>query len=425
VATGISNFSSARAVAEQLVIDHVGHRGDGVALAGGHSVYVPYTLGGEIVNVEPADGHAERRHLLEIRQASIERIAPFCRYFSSCGGCAIQHWQIDAYRAWKRRTVADTLAQSGIECEVGDLADAHGAGRRRVTIHARRGSDGELRTGFAAAGSHAIVAIDHCPILDPALHGAFDAARALADALKPSNKPLDIQITGTDTGLDVDIRGSGPLPAAMISTLSRVAQQHRLARLTRHGEMVLMRQPPVVTIGAARVTLPPGSFLQATVAGEETLAALVSDRCNRAKHVADLFCGVGPFALRLAAKARISAFDSDASAVTALQKAAASTSGLKPVKAETRDLFRRPLMPQELRDYDVVVFDPPRQGAQAQVTQLAASKVPVVIAVSCNVATFARDAKILIGGGYKIEGVTPVDQFRHTPHVELVARFAR
>jgi 23S rRNA (uracil1939-C5)-methyltransferase len=211
----------------------------------------------------------------------------------------------------------------------------------------------------------------------------------------------------------------------MISTLSHVAQQHRLARLTRHGEMVLMRQPPVVTIGAARVTLPPGSFLQATVAGEETLAALVSDRCNRAKHVADLFCGVGPFALRLAAKARISAFDSDASAVTALQKAAASTSGLKPVKAETRDLFRRPLMPQELRDYDVVVFDPPRQGAQAQVTQLAASKVPVVIAVSCNVATFARDAKILIGGGYKIEGVTPVDQFRHTPHVELVARFAR
>jgi len=412
-------------VAEQLGIDHVGHRGDGVALAGGDSVYVPYTLGGEIVNVEPADGHAERRHLLGIRQASIERIAPFCRYFGSCGGCAIQHWQIDAYRAWKRRTVADTLAQSGIECEVGDLADAHGTGRRRVTIHARRGSDGELRTGFAAAGSHAIVAIDHCPILDPALHGAFDAARALADALKPSNKPLDIQITGTDTGLDVDIRGSGPLPAAMISTLSRVAQQHRLARLTRHGELVLMRQPPVVTIGAARVTLPPGSFLQATLAGEETLAALVADRCNRAKHIADLFCGVGPFALRLAAKARISAFDSDASAVTALQKAATSTSGLKPVKAETRDLFRRPLMPQELRNYDVVVFDPPRQGAQAQVTQLAASKVPVVIAVSCNVATFARDAKILIGGGYKIEGVTPVDQFRHTPHVELVARFTR
>jgi 23S rRNA (uracil1939-C5)-methyltransferase len=204
-----------------------------------------------------------------------------------------------------------------------------------------------------------------------------------------------------------------------------VAEQHRLARLTRHGELVLMRNPPTIAIGAARVTLPPGSFLQATVAGEETLAALVSGHCKRAKHIADLFCGVGPFALRLAVKSRVSAFDSDAGAVTALQKAAMATSGLKPVKAEARDLFRRPLMAQELRDYDTVVFDPPRQGAQAQALQLAASKIPAVIAVSCNVATFARDARVLVDGGYKIEGVTPVDQFRHTPHVELVARFRR
>jgi len=151
----------------------------------------------------------------------------------------------------------------------------------------------------------------------------------------------------------------------------------------------------------------------------------VADHCKRAKYIADLFCGVGPFALRLALKSRIAAFDSDAGAVAALQKAAASTLGLKPLKAEARDLFRRPLMPQELRDYDTVVFDPPREGAQAQATQLAASKVATVVAVSCNVATFVRDAKILIDGGYTIEGVTPVDQFRHTPHVELVARFAR
>jgi 23S rRNA (uracil1939-C5)-methyltransferase len=186
-----------------------------------------------------------------------------------------------------------------------------------------------------------------------------------------------------------------------------------------------MRTPPVVSMGAAKVVLPPGSFLQATVAGEEALAALVSEHCKRSKNIVDLFCGVGPFALRLAAKAKVAAVDSDAGAVAALQKAATSTSGLKPVKAETRDLFRRPLMPQELRDCDTVVFDPPRQGAQAQATQLAASKVPTVVAVSCNVATFARDAKILIDGGYKIDGVTPVDQFRHTPHVELVARFRR
>ena len=282
-----------------------------------------------------------------------------------------------------------------------------------------------MRTGFAAAGSHAIVAIDGLP--DPRSRPARRARRGPRAGRGPeaSGKPLDIQVTAASNGLDVDVRGSGPLTSALIATLSTLAQQHGLARLTRHGELVLMRAPPTIGIGAARVTLPPGSFLQATIAGEEALAALVTAHCKRAKHIADLFCGVGPFALRLAAKARVSAFDSDAGAVAALQKASTSASGLKPVKAETRDLFRRPLMPQELRDYDTVVFDPPRQGAQAQVRQLAASKVPVVIAVSCNAATFARDARILIDGGYRIEGVTPVDQFRHTPHVELVARFSR
>ena len=410
---------------EHLVIDHVGHRGDGVAFADGQTVFVPYTLSGEAVEVEAVADHPDRRHLSRIERASPERIVPFCAYFGDCGGCAIQHWELDAYRAWKRQIVVDTLAHAGIECEVDGVVDAHGAGRRRITVHARRGNDGELRVGFAAANSHAIVAIEDCPILDPALHGALDAARALAEIVKPAGKPLDIQVTATSNGLDVDVRGSGPLPAAMIATLSEFAERHRLARLTRHGELVLMRAAPTIAIGAAQVVLPPGSFLQATVAGEEALATLVATHCRRAKHIADLFCGVGPFALRLAAKSRISAFDSDTGAIMALQKAATSTSGLKPVKAETRDLFRRPLMPQELRDYDAVVFDPPRQGAQAQVRQLALSKIPVVVAVSCNVATFARDARILIDGGYRIEGVTPVDQFRHTPHVELVARFIR
>jgi 23S rRNA (uracil1939-C5)-methyltransferase len=412
-------------VAEHLTIDHVGHQGDGVAVASGKAVYVPYTLPGETVEAAPLAGHPDRARLVRVEHASAERVAPFCPHFTVCGGCAIQHWQADAYRAWKRQLVVDTLARAAIACPVDELVDAHGAGRRRITVHARRGEDGGLRVGFAAAGSHAIVPIEQCPILDPALHGALDAARALAEALKPTSKPLDIQVTAADGGLDVDVRGSGPLPAALIATLSRTAERHRLARLTRHGELVLMRTPPVISIGTARLTLPPGSFLQATVAGEEILAALVLTHCKGARHMADLFCGVGPFALRLAAKARIAAFDSDTDAVGALQKAALATSGLKPIKAEARDLFRRPLVPQQLRDFDTVVFDPPRQGAEAQTRQLAASKVPVVVAVSCNVASFARDAKILIDGGYRIEGVTPVDQFRHTPHVELVARFSK
>jgi 23S rRNA (uracil1939-C5)-methyltransferase len=412
-------------VVERLVIDHVGHRGDGVASADGQAVYVPYTLAGETVEVAPVSGRPDRRRLLAVERASPERIAPFCPHFTVCGGCAIQHWEMERYRAWKRDIVVETLAQAKLDCEVAPLIDAHGLGRRRITLHGRIGTHDVLKVGFATANSHDIVPVDRCPILAPGLDGALEAAWALAEPLISIGKPLDIQITAADNGLDVDVRGSGPLQPKIIATLSRLAEQHGLARLTRHGELVLMRTPPMIAIGTARVFLPPGSFLQATAGGEEALASLVLEHSKRAKHIADLFCGVGPFALRLAQKSRISAFDSDAGAVTALQKAAAATPGLKPVKAEARDLFRRPLMPQELRDYDAVVFDPPRQGAQAQVQQLAASKVPVVVAVSCNVATFARDARTLVDGGYRLEGVTPVDQFRHTPHVELVARFTR
>jgi 23S rRNA (uracil1939-C5)-methyltransferase len=413
-------------VVERLTVDHVGHLGDGVALVEGRSLFVPYALGGETVEVVDAPGnHPERRQLLRVEQASTERIEPFCQHFGTCGGCAIQHWETGRYRAWKRNLVVATLAQAKIDCEVFQLIDAHGDGRRRMTLHARKGTHDVLKVGFAAAQSHDVVPIDRCPILDPGLNGALDGAWALAEALTGIGKPLDIQITATDGGLDVDVRGSGALPATSIAALSQIAAKRGLARLTRHGELVLMRQVPGITIGKARVILPPGSFLQATVAGDEALATLVTEHCGRAKHLADLFCGVGPFALRLAEKARVAAYDSDAGAITSLQKAAAETPGLKPVRAEARDLFRRPLVAEELRDFDAVVFDPPRQGAQAQAERLATSKVPVVIAVSCNVATFARDARILIDRGYKIEGVTPVDQFRHTPHVELVARFRR
>ncbi|HEX7881559.1 MAG TPA: RNA methyltransferase [Afipia sp.] len=410
---------------ERLTIDHVGHFGDGVAFADGASIYVPYALGGETVDALPSPGHPDRRALAHVVTASPQRIEPFCPHFGTCGGCAIQHWQPDAYRTWKRQLVIDTLHHAGIDCEVTELIDAHGTGRRRMTLHARQSQQGILRVGFAAAGRHEIIAIDHCPILDPAMHRAIEAANAIAELLRPVSKPLDIQITAADNGLDVDVRGSGPLGTALLASLSKLAEKHDLARLTRHSELVIMRKPPVVRVGKAQVTLPPGSFMQPTALGEATLAELAFTRSKGAKHIADLFCGFGPFAFRLAEKFKVSAFDSDAGAVTALQNAVKLTQGLKPIKAETRDLFRRPLMPQELRDYDCVVFDPPRQGAQAQAQQLAASRITLAVSVSCNPATFARDARILIDGGFKMDSVTPVDQFRHTPHVELVARFRR
>lgn len=413
----------AQSVAEQVFIDHVGHRGDGVAEFKGRQVFVPNALPGETIEIAP-DAKPDRARLARIIAASPERIQPICPYFGACGGCAIQHWQDAPYRNWKRNLVVEALAQAGIACEVAGLVDAHGEGRRRITLHASQ-ADGVLKIGFTASGSHTIIAIDHCPILVQSLDGAMQAAHAIAESLLPAKKPLDIQFTATQTGLDVDIRGSGPLSAAMTGALAAIAGRYRLARLTRHGELIVQRSAPVIAIGPAQLTLPPGSFLQATEAGEIMLADLVLQLTGKVRLVADLFCGVGPFALRLAQKSKVLAFDSEAGAIDALRKAAKATKGLKPVTAEIRDLFRRPLLPHELNDADAVVFDPPRQGAMAQVVQIAASKVPLVISVSCNVQTFARDARILIDAGYRIGEVTPVDQFRHTPHVELVARFER
>jgi 23S rRNA (uracil1939-C5)-methyltransferase len=411
---------------ERLAIDRLAHRGDGVAETPAGPLYVPYTLPGETVEVESVPGHPDRRHLLRVEIASPERVEAFCPHFGICGGCAIQHWSPARYREWKRSLVVDALAQAGIEAPVAELIDAHGDGRRRATFHARSGiRAGTIEVGFAALRAHHVVGIERCPVLAPSLDGALAAAWAVAEVLAPQKKPLDIQATATDAGIDMDVRGSGPLNSARMGVMARLAATHKLARLTRHGELIAQRATPAVTIGRGRVTLPPGSFLQATAAGEETLSRLVDSHIGDAKLIADLFCGVGPFALRLAERARIMAFDADAGAIAALKQASNMTSGLKPIEAETRDLFRRPLVAQELKRVDALVFDPPRQGAEAQARELAKSTVAVVVAVSCNPATFARDVRLLIDGGYKLKSVTPVDQFRHSAHVEIVAQLER
>ncbi len=403
---------------ERLIIDRVGHQGDGIATSGGEQVYIPYTLPGETVIIAR---RGDRGSLRENVSPSPERIAPICQYFGVCGGCALQHWQEESYRGWKRDLVVAALMHKGIEAPVGDLSDAHGEGRRRAVLHARRTREG-VTVGFMAHRSHTLVAIDRCPVLAPALARAFAIGERIALQLVTKDKPLDLQFTATEGGLDVDVRGSGPLNAAVRSSLAKIAAEERLARLARHGETVAQLAEPLLRIGAARVMLPPGAFLQATVAGENALAAIVGEAAKGASKIADLFCGVGTFALRLAAGARVLAVDSDEAAVNALARAAKAP-GLKPVETATRDLFRRPLATAEFKGFDAVMLDPPRQGAEAQVRALARSAVQRLIYVSCNPTSFSRDARILCDGGYRLTGVTPVDQFRYSPHVELVGIF--
>jgi 23S rRNA (uracil1939-C5)-methyltransferase len=410
---------------EKLVITRLGSHGEGIADTAAGPLYVPYALPGETAEVQPWPGHADRRRLNRVAAASPARAAPICPHFGACGGCALQHLASGPYRDWKHGLVTAALARAGLDAPVHDVIEAHGEGRRRAVFHARCDAPDVLAVGFAAMKAHRVVAIDRCPVLAPALSGAIAAAWDIAEVLAPARKPLDIQVTASDAGLDVDVRGSGRLTAADTTAVARVAERRNLARLTRHGELVAQRRLPTLTIGRAQAVLPPGTFLQATNAGEAILAQLVVGYCQGARTVADLFCGLGPFALRLAERARITAVDSDADAIAALRRAAAATAGLKPVAAQQRDLFRRPLAASELKGFDAVVFDPPRQGAEAQARELAASTAPTVVAVSCNPTTFARDARILVAAGYRIVQVTPVDQFLFSAHVELVGLFKK
>ena len=409
---------------ERLLIERIGHRGDGVVAGGAEPVYVPGSLPGETVEAEAVPGQPDRRHLLKVETPSAERIVPICPHFGVCGGCALQHWQTSAYRAWKRDLVVTALRHEGVDAPVSDLIDAHGAGRRRAVFHAH-GAQGVLQVGFSAARAHRIIGIDRCPVLAKSLDGAIAAAWAIAEVLLPTKKPLDIQVTATDAGLDIDVRGSGALNAALMTALARVAAAQNLARLTRHGELIAQSRAPALRIGTATVLLPPAAFLQATAEGETVLSRLVLEACGGSASAADLFAGVGPFTLRLARQSRIAAADDDDLALAALKRAAALTTGLKPVTVERRDLFKNPLTAAELNRFDAVVFDPPRQGAAAQSRELAASKVAVVVAVSCNTASLARDLRFLIDGGYRLTAVTPVDQFRYSAHVEIVARLEK
>ncbi|WP_020186058.1 class I SAM-dependent RNA methyltransferase [Methylopila sp. 73B] len=412
------------ALVQTLAVARLGHRGDGVAETPEGAVFVGRALGGETVEVER---RGERGRLLRVIEASPDRVAAYCPEVPRCGGCAIQELAQPAALAWKRGLLIDAFLREGLDVadRVGPTLDAHGAGRRRATFHARADATGRIHVGFAEARSHAITPIAACPLLAPSLARALPVARAVAAALSSRKKPLDIVTTGTSGGLDIDVRGSGPPPEALRLRLVALAESLDLARLAIHGDVVVERRRPEIAMGRALVAPPPGAFLQATAEGENVLAALVTEAVGKAKRVADLFSGVGTFAFRLAEAAEVHAVESGREAIAALEAAARRASGLKRVTTEARDLFRRPLLAAELARFDAVAFDPPRAGAEAQARMLAESKAPKVIAVSCSVATLARDAAILVRGGYALERVTPVDQFRHSAHVEAVAVFVR
>lgn len=403
-------------------ISAVGAQGDGLS----EGAFIPLTLPGELVTAEMSGGRGE---LVQVLEPSPQRVTPPCKHFGECGGCAFQHWDFEPYLDWKRDQVRFQLAREGIETEILPTFASPPASRRRIAIHARGGKGG-ARLGFKERRSWNLVKIEECPVTHPKLVAAFPAlARLAAPFLEHPKSAPTLHVTLTATGLDIDITGveakSGGLSADARVRAAMVAGEADFARVTMAGEMIYMARQPMVKLGPAIVSLPAGSFLQAVPQAEKAMVDFAVQAAQGASRIVDLYSGVGTFTFRLAEIGGVHAADSSTSAIAALKGAVGTANGLKAITAEARDLVRRPVLSTELNKIDVAVLDPPRAGAFEQHVEIAKSKVARVVGVSCNPATFARDAKILVEAGFRLERVLPVDQFLWSPHIELVGVFSR
>ncbi|MBA8842378.1 23S rRNA (uracil1939-C5)-methyltransferase [Ochrobactrum sp. RH1CCR137] len=405
----------------QITIRSVGAGGDGVANLPDGQIYVPFTLPGEVANVARDKNRATVMALLE---TSPERQSPACRHFEDCGGCALQHWQDEPYRLWKRELVVSALKGRGIDTEVAPLVACQPRTRRRAVFAARKTEKGVL-LGFNRHLSHEIIDIVECAVTVPEIIARLDDLREVGALIAPGSKPFKLAATLTASGLDLAASGCGVLDDSQRRALTALVMKKGFARLSHEGEIIVEPKKPLIHFGKVPVPVPPGCFLQATEDAEEAMVQLVLDHVGKSKRVADLFCGVGTFALRIAEKNAVHAVENDALALAALDRGVRHVQGLKPVSVERRDLFRRPLMPKELLPYNAVVFDPPRAGAEEQALELAKSHVEKVVAVSCNPVTLARDLAILVKGGYRVTRVTPIDQFLWSPHVEAVVTLVK
>lgn len=412
--------TSPKPIRQTLAITHLAHRGDGVAQTALGKVYVMGSLPDETIE---ADVIGERGTLVRVIDEAADRINAPCPSFGFCGGCSLQHMKSESYKAWKFERVAHALKAHNIETDIAPIITIQEGTRRRATFAAER-QGSTLAFGFHGARSHSIVAIERCLILVPAIEKAISNLHALAALITPKRGTMKIHVLATETGLDVRLDDFGDWPDFPIE---RALMDHTIkvgfARLSLGKDVLIETTAPILSFGNAKVTPPPGGFTQAATQSENIIAKLVVDAVSQKKNILDLFAGSGTFTLRLAAHARVHGVEGDEAAIGALEKAARSTTNLKPVTTEKRDLFRRPLMAKELNKFDAIVLDPPRAGAKEQISEIIKSEHDTIVYVSCAPESFARDAQVLIGAGYRLSSVTPVDQFLFSHHIELVGMF--
>ncbi|WP_075995751.1 class I SAM-dependent RNA methyltransferase [Salaquimonas pukyongi] len=414
-------------------IEMLGHRGDGIgrlvspdAATSPDTAYIPFTLPGETVRISAGNPGEQP---VEIVSASCDRAEPFCEHFTRCGGCQLQHMAQPAYLEWKTSLLAAALEREGIPTPLQPIRHYPQASRRRCVLTAQQ-SGSQWLLGYSGRRSHNIIDISACPVLRAELEATLPAVRNLLHVLGRHGigrkGTVRIILLAAENGVDCAISFGGKASDRLIREVPRDETARHFPRISLNGETVYERQRPVLKAGLALATPPPGGFSQAVEAAEEDMASLVCQHLSGCKKVADLFCGFGAFALRLAQNSLVHAAESDQASLDALDRAWRETGGrLKTVNHERRDLFRRPFMVAELKQFDGVVFDPPRAGAEAQCRALANSAVKKIAAVSCNPQTLARDLRILCDGRYRLKSITPIDQFAHTPHMEAVALLER
>jgi 23S rRNA (uracil1939-C5)-methyltransferase len=432
----------------EVVIERVGARGDGVATANvdgqERSVFVPFSLPGERLLVKPLQDRGEgvACRIDELSDASPDRMEPACPHFMDCGGCAVQHMPTALYAAWKQSLVTTALSRAGLaEVTVSPIALAAPGQRRRADFVVQRLRD-KVVIGFHERDGNRVVDIEACAVLAPEIVGLLEPMRAAAKALLKAGDRAAFVANLLDTGIDALLVLPREPDRAGLEVMATFAEEGDLARLSWRAEgrrangpvPASIRREAIARFADVEVSPPPSAFLQATGPGEAAIVAALLEAAGEPgregkanDRAVDLFSGCGTLAFPLARVLglRVLAVDGDASAVASLRTAADRAGLGARVETAVRNLFERPLSADELSGVDIAVFDPPRAGARAQAEALAASSVPTVVAVSCNPATLARDARVLVDGGYRLERVMPIDQFLWTPHVEIVAVFRR
>jgi 23S rRNA (uracil1939-C5)-methyltransferase len=420
-----------------VTIKALGAKGDGVAEAQGGAIFVPFAAPGDLVKLrlsKSKDG-TRRGKILSITEPGPDRHLAACKHFTQCGGCSVQQLSPMAYQAWKRDIVCQAFERQNLDISVvADLIAGSPGSRRRARFSARRLAGGTI-LGFFEMGSHRIVDLNECPVLHSDIISIVPPLRELLDGLLDIRGTAEIAVTRADTGLDITLLMTGETDLTVRENLAKFAETNDVARISwkplqskagESAEPIVARRAVAMIFGDVQTEIPPDAFIQSTSWGEQTLREYVVAAVNGAPKVVELFAGCGAFTLPIIQSgSHVIAIDMAQDHLEALSHAARSNGLGERLNVEARNLDRRPLAGPELDDVDVVVLDPPRAGASAQAGLLAQSPIPVVVYVSCNPQSFARDARKLIDGGYRLETVVPIDQFLWSPHIELVSVFKR